>query len=145
MSNLKARYSSGEKLAEVLGLFYGFSKGVTILVKMFFTGRIIDKLGVKFSLLFLPVLFLVLTTGIIIFNLFSGENAYLIWLFGTMMLFQEIFRYSLHEPVFFSSISATCKKPENFWAQYCKWIPEPFCNRYLRSHNPPHDFSFPGN
>ena len=126
MSNLKARYSSGEKLAEVLGLFYGFSKGVTILVKMFFTGRIIDKLGVKFSLLFLPVLFLVLTTGIIIFNLFSGENAYLIWLFGTMMLFQEIFRYSLHEPVFFSLFQPLAKSLRTFGHSIVNGFLNPF-------------------
>ncbi|MFC2114611.1 cyclic nucleotide-binding domain-containing protein, partial [Bacteroidota bacterium] len=61
-----------------------------------------DKLGVKNSLLFLPVLFIIIIASIIVYRLFSVDEILLFSLFATLAFSLELFRYSIFEPVFFS-------------------------------------------
>ena len=110
LSNVQNKYTTGEEIAVFFGLFFGINKGVTILIKMFLTGRIIDKLGIKHSLLFLPIVFIIITAGIIFYRLFSAEEALLFSLFATLAFSLELFRYSIFEPVFFSLFQPLSKK-----------------------------------
>ncbi len=102
MTNVQQAYPTKEQIAVFFGLFYGFAKGITFVVKFFLSGRLIDLLGVKRSLLLLPILFLLIILAIVFVNLTRQFNQYYIFLFGFLMLTSEILRFSLHEPVFFS-------------------------------------------
>jgi HEAT repeat protein len=110
LSNVQQKYSTGEEIAVFFGLFFGINKGVTILVKMFLTGRIIDKLGIKNSLLFLPIVFLIITGSIIIYRMFSVQEILLFTLFASLAFSLELFRFSIFEPVFFSLFQPLSKK-----------------------------------
>lgn len=110
LTQVQNRYTSGEEIAIFFGLFFGINKGVTILIKMFLTGRIIDKLGIKNSLLLLPIVFIIITAGIIIYRLFSTEQILLFSLFASLAFSLELFRYSIFEPVFFSLFQPLSKK-----------------------------------
>lgn len=102
LSNLQNKFSDADEIAVFLGWFYGFNKGVTVLIKMFFTGRIIDKLGVKNSLLFIPAIFILIISGIILYKMFSPGETLVFSLFALLLFSMESLRYSLFEPVFFS-------------------------------------------
>jgi len=100
LSEVKKTFTSDVELAYFLGLFFGLGKGVTIITKLFFSGRLIDQLGAKRSLLILPLLLLVVSLGVVVVNITPGGHLTLLWLFGIMMLVVDIFHYTLHEPVF---------------------------------------------
>ena|GEM_PF-229156 len=102
LSNLQLKFKDADSIAVFLGWFYGFNKGVTVLIKMFFTGRIIDKLGIKNSLLLIPGIFLVIICGIIFYRMLSPDVALVFSLFSLLLFVMEALRYSLFEPVFFS-------------------------------------------
>lgn len=102
LSNLQLKFKTGDEISVFLGWFYGFNKGVTMLIKMFLSGRIIDKIGIKNSLLLIPSIFILIIAGIISYKLVSPDNALIFSLFSLLLFVMEALRYSLFEPVFFS-------------------------------------------
>jgi len=102
LSNLQLKFKDADSIAVFLGWFYGFNKGVTVLVKMFFTGRIIDKLGIKNSLLLIPAIFILIIGGIIFYRMLSPDETLVFSLFALLLFVMESLRYSIFEPVFFS-------------------------------------------
>jgi len=109
-SNLKLRYTTKEEIAGFLALFYGFNKIATFLVKVFFSGRIIDKLGVKNSLLLIPIIFLLIIIAIILYRIISIDDLLLFAGFAGLLFIMELSRYSIFEPVFFSLFQPLSKK-----------------------------------
>jgi ATP/ADP translocase len=112
--NLQLKYKSGDEIAAFLGLFYGCIKAITFLVKIFLTGRIIDRFGVKNTMMFLPVLFLVITIIILISKVIFPTGIYMFALFAILIFLLEILRYSLFEPVFFSLFQPLSEKMRLF-------------------------------
>lgn len=102
LSNLQLKFKSGDEISVFLGWFYGFNKGVTVLIKMFLSGRIIDKIGIKNSLLLIPAIFILIIGGIISYNMMSSDTALVFTLFSLLLFVMESLRYSIFEPVFFS-------------------------------------------
>ena len=107
---VKLKYKTDEQLAYFFGLFYGFNKGVVFFVKMFLSGRIIERMGIKNALLFIPSIFMMIILGIIFYHFLIGKAETLFYLFILLMFISEILRYALHEPVFFSLFQPLDKK-----------------------------------
>jgi hypothetical protein len=107
---VKLKYTTDEQLAYFFGLFYGFNKGVVFFVKMFLSGRLIERLGIKNALLFIPSIFIMIILGIIFYNFLVGEASIIFYMFILLMFISETLRYSLHEPVFFSLFQPLEKK-----------------------------------
>lgn len=102
LNEVQTQFKSEEELAFFLGLFFSFGKGITLITKLFLTGIIANKLGIKRSLLILPVALLLSALLVISFAFFNNTAIALLWLFGIMMLFDEILTYAIHDPVFLS-------------------------------------------
>lgn len=100
LSEVKYRYKDETELASFLGFFFSVGKGITIVTKVFFSGRLIDRLGAKRALLILPVLLLILVGALLAFNFLPYSHTKLLILFGLMTLVGDILQYALHDPVF---------------------------------------------
>ncbi len=102
LEGAQARYGHGDatELAHFLGLFLGFGKALTIVTKLFFSGRIVERLGVKRALLLPPALLLLVAIGAAIWHSLGAGNSMLFAMFGLLLLVAETFRYTLHDPLF---------------------------------------------
>ena len=93
--------SNQEKsLAYFFGIFFALGEAVVFIAKTFFSGRMLNRFGLKTALNILPVGLLVLTGGYFVSQLFF-EELYL-WMIGFMMLFSNISKSSITDPAFFT-------------------------------------------
>lgn len=88
------------ELAYFLGLFLSFGKALTIVTKLFFSGRIVERLGVKRALLLPPALLLLLALGTAATHAAGAGAGPLFVLFGALLLVAQTFKYTLHDPIF---------------------------------------------
>jgi len=100
LTGVEEKIKSEGELASFFGLFFGFSNALIIVFKLFWSGRVIDKLGVRSSLLVVPVVLLTALLTMLIIGSFTNKYTTMIWFFAGMVLFGEIFKKSLQEPVF---------------------------------------------
>lgn len=102
LSEVKYAFKTDKELAYFLGLFFGLGNAITIITKLFLSGRIINKIGIKTGLLILPLLLLVISIIATLSSFITEEHWTFLWLFGILKLISEVFNYTLHEPVFLS-------------------------------------------
>lgn len=103
LEGAQQRYGGAGKateLARFLGLFLGLGKALTIVTKLFFSGRIVGRLGVKWALLLPPALLLVLAFGTAAAHAAGAQASALFGLFGALLLVAQVFKYTLHDPIF---------------------------------------------
>jgi HEAT repeat protein len=100
LSGVKLRFHSDAELARFLGFFFALGSAITIIIKLFLSGRVVNKYGVIRALLVLPVLLLIVSIAIIISNYVSVTGFTVFVMFGILMMISEVFSYALHNPVF---------------------------------------------
>jgi hypothetical protein len=100
--NVKQTFTTKEELGKFIALIYASIKGITFLFKLFLSGRIIDKLGIKKSLLLVPFIFIVVTIGLISYQAIDESHKYIFAFVCSLLIMAEIVRYSVYEPVFYS-------------------------------------------
>ena len=104
-TEVKYKFKGLSNLAVFLSLFFALENGITILLKFFFTGRIINKLGVKWTLLMLPLSILLISLFIMFDHIILGETSEgitALWMFGFMSMTANILYSVLHAPTFLS-------------------------------------------
>ena len=100
LSGVEHKFHSQKELSDFFEIVFAIGNGVIILCKLFFSGKAIERLGVKRSLLSLPLFLITLCiTMVIIKNIFPGEYI-LMWFFTVMIVFSEVFRAVLYDPLF---------------------------------------------
>ncbi|MGZ3887364.1 MAG: hypothetical protein ACXVBP_08020 [Flavisolibacter sp.] len=87
-------------LAQFIALFFATVRILALIVKMIFTGRLINNLGIIKSLLITPVLMILLVGSVLLSDRFSVPPTVSIYLFGVMSIFVDILRTSINTPVF---------------------------------------------
>lgn len=95
-----AEMGDASKIAVFLGYFFAAAEGLVFVIKTFFSGRIVNRFGVRVSLSILPVLLLV---GTILGGAFSpamGLAMALATFIQLNKLFDTVFRSAVHEPGF---------------------------------------------
>ncbi|WP_235373047.1 Npt1/Npt2 family nucleotide transporter [Solemya velum gill symbiont] len=100
LSGVKQRFHSDVELARFLGFFFALGSAITIIIKLFLSGRLVKKFGVIRALLVLSMLLLIVSIAIIISNYVSVTGFTVFILFGILMMVSEVFNYALHNPVF---------------------------------------------
>lgn len=90
------------QLAFFFGIFFAAGDIVNIIIRLFFTGRIIDKFGIRTGLLVLPITLFAVTAAAVFSAQFMGgasQAAVMLILFmGANRMFDTILRTSLQEP-----------------------------------------------
>lgn len=99
---VKQTFTTKEELGKFIALIYASIKGITFFFKLFLSGRIIDKLGIKKSLLLVPFIFIILTLGLITYQAIDDSHKYIFLFVCSLLIMAELFRYSIYEPVFYS-------------------------------------------
>lgn len=100
LSEVQVTYKSDEELAMFLGTFFSFGKVITIVYKIFFSGKATEKFGIKKNLMIFPLSLLVMSVLIAIFFVLEVNKLYVLYSIGIMMLIVEVVKKAVHEPVF---------------------------------------------
>jgi ATP:ADP antiporter, AAA family len=87
-----------ERMASFLGIFYGFVKIAEFILKAFFTGNLITRLGLRTSLLTLPVLLLVSLGCAALVGMLGEKSIFLFALVILSKLFERVVRPGVNEP-----------------------------------------------
>ena len=102
LSEVKYKFKTDKELASFFGLFFAGGQFLTIGLKAFFSGRVLNWLGVKKGMLVLPVIIgLLLLTALITQGIHSDYKN-LLYVYGFLMLVTEVLNYSLQQPLFLS-------------------------------------------
>lgn len=99
-AKVKGALHSDVALAQFIALFFAAIRIFALFVKMIFTGRLINKLGIIKSLLITPVLMIFLICVVLILENFIDNEHLSLYLFGIMGIVVDVLRTSINTPVF---------------------------------------------
>ncbi len=99
-AKVKEAVHSDIALAQFIAFFFATVRIVALFVKIIFTGRLINQLGIIKALLITPVLMIVLVFSIIISDSSVSPQSFSLYLFGAMAIFVDILRTTINTPVF---------------------------------------------
>ena len=100
LSALKYKSKKDVNFAAFLGMFFAIGQGITIFLEIFLSGRIVDRVGVRGSLLFLPIALLLICLALVVENSVWHIKYAEFWFFGIMILTCDVLHYVLNGPVF---------------------------------------------
>ncbi|MEO8795719.1 MAG: hypothetical protein ABI390_09650 [Daejeonella sp.] len=98
LAEVKHKYEDIADLAAFIAVFFAAGRFIALILKLIFTSRAIEKLGIIYCLLITPIA-LLLFSGL--FFIYGGNSNFNIYIFGMMALFTEVLRSTMQEPVFF--------------------------------------------
>ena len=99
-AGVKEAYHDDVSLAKFIAFFLAIVRIVALVVKMIFTGRLINRLGITKSLLITPLVLLILISIIILTQNIMGYQKVIIYFFGATYIVVDILRSSINSPVF---------------------------------------------
>lgn len=99
-SEVKSHIHDDVMLATYIGFFLAFSRGIAIIMKLFFTNRITNALGIRGSLLVTPVTLVILFVPIFILPAIGIGHDIEILVFGVLSIINDVLRSSIQTPVF---------------------------------------------
>jgi ATP/ADP translocase len=97
---VKLRYKSSNELAGFLGYFLTLSMVATFALKLLFSGKLLQRIGVSAVLLFLPILLLLPCIYLLLPIPLNLDEKLLLWFFSIMYLLRDVFKYTLVDPMF---------------------------------------------
>lgn len=98
--NVKHRFHDQSDVIKYVSYILALTYGLAMLVKLLLSGALLDKFGVRRSLLLLPLVALAGLVGLIVMNRIGAEETVLLVYFCILYLVFEVVRRSLFDPVF---------------------------------------------
>jgi ATP:ADP antiporter, AAA family len=96
ISEVKSRFYNITHLATFIAQFFAFGRIIALILKLAFSSRAIERLGIITCLSITPVVLFVFSLAF-----FTTDNpAYSVYIFGIMALLTEVLRSTIQEPVF---------------------------------------------
>ncbi len=99
-AGVKEAFKDDVSLAKFIAFFLAIVRIIALIIKMIFTGRLINNLGIIRSLLITPVVMLLFVAIIILTQNMPGYQTIIIYLFGATSIVVDILRSSINSPVF---------------------------------------------
>ncbi|MEI8052299.1 MAG: hypothetical protein WCH52_01010 [Bacteroidota bacterium] len=99
LAKVKQAYHTDVSLANFIAFFNAIISIIFLIVKLIFTSRLINKLGIIKSLLITPIVMLILISTIIITQDY-GDPKMILYFFGAAYTLVDILRTSINNPVF---------------------------------------------
>jgi len=97
LTQIKAKSQNLSTLATYIAIFFAAGRLITLFLKLVFTSRVIEGLGVIPCLLITPLTLAAFTTLFLFFH----EGNSVLFIFGIMAILTEVLRSAMQEPVFF--------------------------------------------
>ena len=101
LSEIKVRYKSAHELTGFISLFLASGRLISIFIKLLFTSRLINRLGLTRSLLITPLVILLTAIIVLMLPINDPHGKTYLYSFGMMYVLCEILRSTIQEPVFF--------------------------------------------
>jgi ATP/ADP translocase len=98
LAHVKERYDDVASLAIFIAAFFAIGRFMALIMKLIFSSRVIDKLGIIACLFITPAVLFVFS---LVFLFIDEGFDYTLFLFGAMVLVTEVLRSTIQEPVFF--------------------------------------------
>lgn len=93
---IEINYPNADDLASFLGLFFGLSSLVTLILGAFVSGRLISRYGLRWSLLLMPVTILVGAAATAMIGTLFEAVVVLFWLVVVTRFLNEILAYTIN-------------------------------------------------
>ena len=97
VTQIKAKVQNLSSLATYIAIFFAAGRLIALFLKLVFTSRVIERLGVISCLLITPVTLALFSSLFIFFS----EGTSVLYIFGIMAMLTEVLRSAMQEPVFF--------------------------------------------
>lgn len=102
LDRVEVHFSDVEQLAIFFGFFFSFGKLLNLLKKTLLFSRLFWRLKIGQMIMILPLsLGLITLVGMIGLLFIDNNLIFLLWIFGLLMLLDEIIRSSIHLPAYF--------------------------------------------
>ncbi|TVR84071.1 MAG: hypothetical protein EA409_01840 [Saprospirales bacterium] len=102
LERVEVHFNDVDQLAIFFGFFFSFGKLLNLLKKTILFSRLFWRLKIGQMILILPVtLGIVTLVGLMGLMLVENNLIFLLWIFGLLMLLDEIIRSSIHLPAYF--------------------------------------------
>ncbi|MGB3074895.1 MAG: HEAT repeat domain-containing protein [Chitinophagales bacterium] len=99
LSDVKLQFHDDVALLTFLGQFLAAGRVFAILAKITLTSRIERQLGIKKSLLILPVLLIGFTIFVLVSKRLEGNVTFYLYAFGSMVVITEVLKSVLQDPL----------------------------------------------
>ncbi|MFL5810172.1 MAG: hypothetical protein ACJ749_11665 [Flavisolibacter sp.] len=100
---IKHEFKNDKALAGFFAVFLAVIRGITLLIKLAGTNRLVDKIGLRRSLVLTPVILGLLCLVAIYFSMNSMHES-VFYLFGVMAITLEVLRSAIQSPVLLSTM-----------------------------------------
>jgi len=99
-AGVKSAYTNEIALAKFIAFFLAFVRIIALIIKLIFTSRLINKLGIINSLLITPVVMLIMLIAIVTTQNMDNYQKLILYLFGVTSIVVDILRSAINSPVF---------------------------------------------
>ncbi|MEP7144225.1 MAG: hypothetical protein ABI707_15180 [Ferruginibacter sp.] len=127
-SGVKEAFHDDISLAKFIAFFIAITRVIAMILKMIFTGRLINKLGIIQSLLITPVVMLVFVATIILTQNLQGFQKIIIYLFGATSVVVDVLRSAISTPVFLTIMQPLSNHERLRAHMIVKGIMDPFAS-----------------
>ena len=100
---IKSAFRNDRELAGFFAVFLAIIRGITLVVKLGVTNRMVDKIGLRKSLLITPVISLIICCIAIYFS-FQQNSKAIFYLFGMMAVTMDVLRSAIQSPVLLAAM-----------------------------------------
>jgi ATP:ADP antiporter, AAA family len=99
-TGVKEAYKDDVSMAKFIAFFLAITRVAALMIKVIFTSRLINKLGVVNSLLITPVSMILLTGLVLATQRISPGSKIIFYLFGVTAIAIDVLRTAINSPVF---------------------------------------------
>lgn len=100
LAEVRGRFEGGSQIAQFIGVFFGVTKILELVMKAFLSGRLLNQFGLKFGLMLLPALLAVVAGLAIVIGSLGLSGAHFFVLIALSKLVWVVNRTSMFEPTF---------------------------------------------
>ena len=100
---IKNEFQNDKELAGFFAVFFAIVRGITLILKLAGTNRLVDRIGLRKSLLISPLI-LLLVCGVTIYLSFQPISNYALYMFGMMAVIADVLRSAMQSPVLLSAM-----------------------------------------
>ena len=100
LAEMRARFGDAKGLASSFAIFSGVSQTLSLLTRLFVSGRILDRYGIRVGLLVLPAAQVVCTAALVAAGAFSAGGALVFWLVIANQGIYKTLKHPIDNPSF---------------------------------------------
>ena len=128
---VKNTFKSDSSLVAFFSIFFFTVSGLTLILKIAGTNKLVDHLGLKKSLLISPIILSVLGLLIIYFSLNSTSTKIIFYLYGVMIVVIDVLRSSIQNPVLLATMQPLPVKSRLRGHTLIKGLMDPFAFLFI--------------